>query len=198
MIENGHKNLIEIGSCSLHIVHGAFQTGATKTGWELNKVLKAMYKIINESPARRDIYLKEGSSSNFRMKFCETRWIEDKDVAERALEVWKSVVATVKYWEGLSKSKKPRNNKSFDCLVIHYQDKLMTAKLHFYAFIAGILKPFLVLFETDNPMLPFMYDELYEISKRLIVMMYKKEKIVEAKTVAKAMKEEQSKGRIFS
>ena len=155
--------MIEIGSCSLHIVHGPFQTGATKTGWELNKVLQAMYKIFNELPARRDIYLKEGSSSNFPMKFCEPRWIEDKEVAERALEVWESVVATVRYWEGLSKSKKPRNNKSFDCLVIHHQDLLMTAKLHFFAFIAGILKPFLVLFQTDNPMLSFMYDEFSEI-----------------------------------
>ena len=30
LVENGHKNLIGIGSCSLHIVHDAFQTGATK------------------------------------------------------------------------------------------------------------------------------------------------------------------------
>ena len=39
-------------------------------------------------------------------------------------------------------------------------------------------------------MLPFMYDELSEISKRLIVLMFKKEKIDEAKTVAKTMKED--------
>ena len=71
LVESGYKNLIGIGSCSLHTVHGAFQTGATKTGWELNKVLKAMYKIFNESPARRDVYLKEGSSSKFPIKFCE-------------------------------------------------------------------------------------------------------------------------------
>ena len=190
LVENGHKNLVEIGSCSLHVVHGAFQTGALKTGWELNKVLKAMYNIFKESPAQRDIYLKEGSLSEFPLKFWEPRWIEDKEVAERALEVWKSVVATIRYWEGLSKSKKPKNNKSFDCLVNHYQDLLMTAKLNFFAFIAGILKPFLVLFQTDNPMLPFMYDELSEISKRLIVLIYKKEKIDEAKTVAKTMKED--------
>ena len=49
------------------------------------------------------------------MKFCEPRRIEDKEVAERALEIWESVVATVRYWEGPCKSKKPRNNKSFDC-----------------------------------------------------------------------------------
>ena len=101
LIENGYKNLVEISSCSLHTVHGAFQTGATKTGWELNKILKAMHQIFNESPARRDVYLKERSSSKFPIKFCETRWIEDKEVAERALEVWESVVATVRYWENL-------------------------------------------------------------------------------------------------
>ena len=182
LVENGHKNLVEIGSCSHHVVHGAFQTGALKTSWELNKVLKAMYNIFKESPARRDIYLKEGSSNEYPLKFCEPRWIEDKGIAERALEVWKSVVATVRYWEELSKSKKPKSNKSFDCLVNHNQDLLMTAKLNVFAFIAGILKPFLVLFQTDNPMLPFMYDELSEISKRLIVLIYKKEKIDEAKS----------------
>ena len=73
LVENGYKNLIEIGSYSIHTVHGAFQTDATKTGWQLNKVLKAMCKIFNESPARRDVYLKEGSSSKFPIKFCETR-----------------------------------------------------------------------------------------------------------------------------
>ena len=120
------------------------------------------------------------------MKFCEPRWIEDKEVAERALEIWESVVATVRYWRGLSKSKKPRNNKSFDYLVIHHQDLLMTAKLHFFAFVAGILKPFLVLFQTYNPMLPFMYDKLSKVLKCLVVLMYKKEKINEVK----AMKED--------
>ena len=190
LVENGYKNLIEIGSCSLHTVHGAFQTGATKTGWELNKVLKAVHKIFNESPALRDVYLKEGSLSKFPIKFCKTRWIEDKEVPELTLEVWESVVATVRYWESLFKSKKPKNNNSFDTSVIHYQDLLMKAKLHFFAFVASILKPFLVLFQTDNPVLPFMYGKLSRVSKRLIALMYKKEKIDEAQIVSKAMKED--------
>ena len=91
------------------------------------------------------------------MKVCETWWVEDKEVAECALEVWKSVVATVRYLESLCKSKKPKN-KSFYTLVIHYQDLLMAAKLHFFAFITGILILFLVLFRTNNLMLLFMYD----------------------------------------
>ena len=66
----------------------------------------------------------------------------------------------------------------------------MAAKLHFFAFIASILKPFLVLLKSDNPMLPFLCDELSNVSKHLIALMYKKEKIDEAKAVSKAMKED--------
>ena len=66
----------------------------------------------------------------------------------------------------------------------------MIAKLHFFAFIASILKLFLISFQTDNPMLLFMYDELSKVSKHLLAMMYKKEKIDEAKTVSKAIKED--------
>ena len=31
--ENMVHSLVDIGSCSLHIVHGSFKTGAEKTGW---------------------------------------------------------------------------------------------------------------------------------------------------------------------
>ena len=79
--------------------------------------------------------------------------------------------------------KKPENNNSFDTLVIHYQDLFMTAKLHFLAFITSILKPFLVLFHS-------------KVSKRLIVLMYKKGKTDEARIVSKAKKEEWLKNKI--
>ena len=35
LVENGHKKRAKIGSCSLHIIHGAFQTGATMTDLQI-------------------------------------------------------------------------------------------------------------------------------------------------------------------
>ena len=66
-------------------------------------------------------------------KYCPTRWIEDQPVADRALDVWSSVVSTVKHWISLSKSKRPKNNNSYDTLVKHYQDLLIPAKCHFFS-----------------------------------------------------------------
>ena len=37
-------------------------------------------------------------------------------VADRALEVWASIKKSVRYWEGLSKLKRPKNS-SYECLV---------------------------------------------------------------------------------
>ena len=55
--EIGLPGVINFGSCSLHIVNGAFQTGATTTAWNLKKILKAMWQILHDSPARRDDFV---------------------------------------------------------------------------------------------------------------------------------------------
>ena len=70
-----------------------------KPGWGIGKILKALYKIFDESPARCDvyIYLCEGTSEVFSMKFCTTRWIEDQPAADQTLEVLPSVVSIVKH-----------------------------------------------------------------------------------------------------
>ena len=34
--------LVDLGSCELHIIHGAFQTGHRASGWDVNSGLRAM------------------------------------------------------------------------------------------------------------------------------------------------------------
>ena len=38
-------------------------------------------------------------------------------------------------------------------------DLLVIAKLHFFSYVAGIVKPFLKYFHTDKPMIPFLFVE---------------------------------------
>ena len=45
--EKEFPQIIEVGSCGLHVVHGTFQTGVRVTDWNLEKVLKAMWKLFN-------------------------------------------------------------------------------------------------------------------------------------------------------
>ena len=43
--ENYYK-LIDIGSCSVHRVHGTFRAGAEQYEWELKKFLKGAFTIL--------------------------------------------------------------------------------------------------------------------------------------------------------
>ena len=71
--KNEFSRLINIGSCGLHVLHGALQTRIMETDWEDNKVLHAMWKISDEWPARRDIYIRETGCDIFPLHFCKTR-----------------------------------------------------------------------------------------------------------------------------
>ena len=55
--ETEHPN-ISIGSCRLHIIHGALHSGINSHDWELVKIFYAMYNPFKESPARIDEYMK--------------------------------------------------------------------------------------------------------------------------------------------
>lgn len=42
-LENEQRQLIDIGSCGLHIIHRAFKTGSESNNWELKKVLEVAF-----------------------------------------------------------------------------------------------------------------------------------------------------------
>ena len=75
------QELLDIGTCGLHTIHGAFKTGTEASGWEIKKTLKAAYTILQDSPARHDDYQSVTGSSKVPLGFYATRWIEDKPVA---------------------------------------------------------------------------------------------------------------------
>ena len=68
LIENGHTKTINIGSCAQHIVHGALQNGFCKTDWYIDKVLKSMYFLLNDSPACSSIYSEVGNTNKFPLR----------------------------------------------------------------------------------------------------------------------------------
>ena len=66
-------SLIDIGSCSLHVVHSSFKTGAEKAGWNLKALLKDSLQILHDTPARREDYETVTGSDKYPLFFCATR-----------------------------------------------------------------------------------------------------------------------------
>ena len=84
--------LFEVGSCGLHVIHGAFQSGFKTTGWGIGKSLKGMWRLFHNSSDRRNTYI---TINQFPLMFCQTKWVEDVLVPTRALKIREFVVAVV-------------------------------------------------------------------------------------------------------
>ena len=67
--KNELEQLLVIGSCSQHVLHGVFKNGVTVTKWDLGKILKSMFYLFHDSPARKDIYMREGETDVFPLRY---------------------------------------------------------------------------------------------------------------------------------
>ena len=43
LVEDRCSKILNIGSCAQHVVRGAFQSGSSNTGWNLEKTFKGMF-----------------------------------------------------------------------------------------------------------------------------------------------------------
>ena len=79
--EHEIASLNDIGSCNLHVIHGALKTGSECCGWNLHKIFKGVFALLHDTPARRgDRFNLTGSSEEYLLQFCGIRWLEDKDI----------------------------------------------------------------------------------------------------------------------
>jgi len=154
--------LFDIGTCGLHVVHGAFRTGFESTGWKLDVILKSLWYLFNESPARMDDYKRITGCNVFPLQFCGTRWLDDRKVAERALSCWENITKYTLEVSKYPKSKIPKCS-SYISVVAAVNDKLTIAKLHVFVLVANILHPFLEQFQNDKPMIPFLGEGVHKL-----------------------------------
>ena len=55
----------------------------------------------------------------------------------------------------------------------YYTDLLVPVKLQFFVFVATIYEPYLSIFQTDAPMIPFMFTELENIYNKLLRLVFR-------------------------
>ena len=68
-VEKGYSQIINIGSCGLHVMHGAFKAVMEAAGWNVGKVLKSMWQLFHDSPARRETYARICESEIFPLQY---------------------------------------------------------------------------------------------------------------------------------
>lgn len=155
--------LFDMGTCSLHVVHGGYKTAHNACKWEVNIFLRSLYYLFKDFPSRRSDFIAASQSSIFPLRFCSIRWVENSAVIQRALQMLPYLKLYVAAME-----KKPPASQSFVKIKKALTDNMLAAKLGFLQSIALQLEPFLTQYQSNNSLLPFMYGDLYTLLHNLM------------------------------
>ena len=157
---------LEYGSCGLHVIHGAIETGHLKAGWKVHDMLSSAYYLFKGSPARRAEFTLITGSTTFPMKFCKTRWVENVPVAKKFLLLFDQVK---KFMDKATHTRKASTSlQSWQRLEAGFKDPFMKARIHFFIALSSEVEPFLRRYQTASPYLPFLYDDLSVIVENLL------------------------------
>ena len=143
-----------------------------KNEWEIKSLMKASFNVLHDSPAGRDDYESVTKSSKLPLLFCTVRWIDDVAVADRLIEVWPNIKQITSFWEKFPKSKQP-SNKSYHTLKTAVLNELVIAKLGFFSYLEGMFEPLLTAYQTDHPMIPFLYGDWFKLLKNIFSIIIK-------------------------
>ena len=158
-----------------------------KTSWGIDSVLKALHNLFSESPAKREDFIKLTGTETFHLPFCGQRWLENKQVAERALEIWPHITTYIR--ETLKKPKSQvQTSNTFKTVNSAVQGPLLRAKLAFFASTAGLMQPYLQIFQSDAPLLPFVTSDLQGLLETLMSKFVKQGELEKAGTAFKLVK----------
>ena len=138
---------------------GALDTGVAASSWTIEKVLGAMFSSLHDSPARRAEYLRVSSSGLYPKKFCTIWWVKNDLVANLVIEIKVDIAELINSFAAKVPSKQPKNNASYNNLKEHYTNPFTIVYLHLFRDIAARLNGFLIKFQTDGPMVPFLSEE---------------------------------------
>ena len=114
-------------------------------------------------------------------------WVEDGPVADRAIILWTGIVKVITYFLSLKKYLQP-DNKFYATLVQHQKEELVIPRFCFFRFIANLLNAFLVKFQSDTPLVPFVSKSLAAVVRELLRIFIKGDVLQKATTPYKLIK----------
>ena len=118
----------------------------------MKDILKGGFNLLHRSPARREDFQVVNESNVYTLKFCASRWVENKCVGDRMVEVWPN---KLKYAED---------------------------KIALFSFTCSIVEPYLMKCQREKPMVRFMYLDLKSIVTNLLQLIVNPEMLEKCKT----------------
>ena len=162
-LPNRNYGLTDIGTRNLHICHNAFAKGLEMFGSSISEFVIDLHLWFKMSAARREDYelVQEemGLAKHKFLKHVECRWLSLHPALLRILEQLKGLK---KYFLTVLPKKQSSSTSNARYIRIRRQleSKDLVAQIHFLVSVADIFNPFLKFFQTEEPLVHLLCDQL--------------------------------------
>ena len=167
--QKNFSQFLNIGSCVLHIVHGGLQEGTNESRWKLGHLMRSLWQLFNDTPARRkDFVILTVFPQMGRGCWCDR---------EGSLNVVQHQEVCFVF---PCNTQEGPQTASYATIKEACEDPLTVTQLEFFISVAKQLQPFLLKFQTDAPMAPFLGKLLKVVLLTLMSHFIKKDVLEQA------------------
>jgi hypothetical protein len=170
--------LVDIGTCSLHIVHNAFLKGLDKLGEKSSELVLLVYHFFDGWPSRwedfEEIQGKKKVPKHRFIKHASTRWLTILPALLRLLEQWDALKEYfLKHIP--NQEKRLMALAKYSRIVALLRDPTIMAEIHFVISVGQVFTDFSKTFQKEEPLIHLLYDELNNLAKVLMNRFIKSE-----------------------
>lgn len=178
VINAGGKGLVDIGFCNLHVVHNSFRKGLDKYGAKAEDLCIDVFYFFKRSSAQREDYQKIQEDlaleEHVFVRHVQTRWLSLLPAVIRILEQWDRLK---KFFSKLDKNEGHRTKEIYSTLISDEARVQFT----FLKEIKPLFDEFLLVFQTEGPVIHSLYASLVLLTKKLL-RRFMKDSYVHGKT----------------
>lgn len=165
------KNLFNIGTCNIHLLHNAFLSGIVKLGENASELVTSIHDFFSGWPSRCEDLSTLQTEMNIPqhsfIKHVSSRWLSLEGAAMRLIEQWEVVLKYFLSFVPKKRSELSKSNK-YKKIAELLKQSTMKAEVLFVCSSAHLFTRFTGVFQNEAPMIHVMYDELYTLTKTLM------------------------------
>lgn len=178
------RPIIDIGPCSLHIVHNAVKKGISELECDVENFVLNVFYWFKQSAARREDYheiqlseLIESFHEHFFLRHVESRWLTLGPVCERIIEQYAAL--KIYFLEFLPKQNIKFGEK-YNVISNFLKDPNTLVTLNFVCFYSNIFVSYLNMFQKTSPLIHVIFRKQCELIRN-IMLKFLKQSVVQSK-----------------
>ena len=187
------NSIIPIGNCPLHTVNNAFGEGMKiiKAVLDIEQFLIDLHFFFKLSSARREDYKEiedlTDVTTEFMLRYCSTRWLYIGKTVLRVMEQNENIklyfLTKLPTLAGFKGKKGVGSTERYQCIKKMLNNDLLLPCMSFVVYASLIFKPFVLLFQKEEPMIHMLLPQMKKLIQDLLVK-FVDQKVLKSKNLA--------------